>query len=64
MAECAKDAPLPIGMGLRVQCRDLTADSPDGMHEFDQLDLPHVRAYVSHHQRPYLLKNRPDVFGH
>lgn len=37
------DIPLPIGMGLRVKCRSLTPEDPDGLHDFDQLDLPNVR---------------------
>lgn len=42
-AEGALDAPLPVGMGLRVKCRSLATTDPDGLHEFDQLDLPNVR---------------------
>lgn len=41
-AEGALDAPLPIGMGLRVKCRSLTPEDPDGLHDFDQLDLSNV----------------------
>ncbi|OJT02602.1 hypothetical protein TRAPUB_6866 [Trametes pubescens] len=41
-AEGTLDAPLPMGMGLRVKCRLVETDDPDGLHDFDQLDLPNV----------------------
>ncbi|KAI0824358.1 hypothetical protein BC628DRAFT_1379076 [Trametes gibbosa] len=44
--EGALNAPLPIGMGLRVRCRGSEIDSPDGLHDFDRLDLPNMRAAI------------------
>ena len=43
-AEGALDAPLPVGMGLRVPCRSapVTLQGQDKLFDFDQLDLPHV----------------------
>ncbi|KAI0350812.1 hypothetical protein OH77DRAFT_1570284 [Trametes cingulata] len=37
--EGALDAPLPVGMGLRVKLQSIESDSPDGLHDFDKLDI-------------------------
>ncbi|OBZ72871.1 Poly [ADP-ribose] polymerase 6 [Grifola frondosa] len=49
-AESSLDAPLPVGMGLRVHCKigppPNPAESPDGLHDFDKLDLAQMRAVI------------------
>ncbi|KAI0750412.1 hypothetical protein C8Q74DRAFT_1309949 [Fomes fomentarius] len=43
--EGALDAPLPIGMGLRVPCKSASPASqgPDGLYDFDQLKISQMR---------------------
>ncbi|RDX46333.1 hypothetical protein OH76DRAFT_1407058 [Lentinus brumalis] len=45
LAEGAPDAPLPVGMGLRVECRTAPVASKDyeGLYEFDQLSPNDMR---------------------
>ncbi|KAI0643473.1 hypothetical protein C8Q79DRAFT_979163 [Trametes meyenii] len=45
-AEGSLDEPLPIGMGLRVEIKGLTSESPDGLHEFDQLEVSNMRIAI------------------
>ena len=44
--EGSLDAPLPVGMGLRVKCKALMLgqyDDPNKLYDFDALDLQNVR---------------------
>ncbi|KAI0668099.1 hypothetical protein C8Q78DRAFT_1099205 [Trametes maxima] len=45
-AEGSLDNPLPIGMGLRVKIKGLASENPDGLHEFDQLDVSNMRMVI------------------
>lgn len=48
LAEGAPDAPLPVGMGLRVECRTapVTNKGPDGLFDFDRLDINDVWSLI------------------
>ncbi|KAI0367123.1 hypothetical protein BV20DRAFT_1091315 [Pilatotrama ljubarskyi] len=45
-AEGGLDAPLPIGMGLRVKLQSVESDGPDGLHDFDKLDITNMRLAI------------------
>ncbi|KAH9895584.1 hypothetical protein C8Q73DRAFT_688553 [Cubamyces lactineus] len=48
-AEGSLDAPLPVGMGLRVKGKALMAtqyDDPNKLYDFDTLDLPNMRMAI------------------
>ena len=48
LAEGAPDAPLPVGMGLRVDCRTAPVinKGPDGLFDFDRLDINDVWSLI------------------
>ncbi|KAI0738313.1 hypothetical protein C8Q80DRAFT_1275827 [Daedaleopsis nitida] len=48
-AEGALDAPLPMGMGLRVPCKTAPADDQglNRLYDFDTLDLPQMRMSIT-----------------
>ncbi|KAI0656109.1 hypothetical protein C8Q70DRAFT_1014692 [Cubamyces menziesii] len=48
--EGSLDAPLPVGMGLRVKCKALMLgqyDDPNKLYDFDALDLQNMRTAIS-----------------
>ncbi|TBU25270.1 hypothetical protein BD311DRAFT_764945 [Dichomitus squalens] len=57
-AEGALDSPLPVGMGLRVKPRagSSVLTDPDGLCDFDQLQLPEMRSAIT-----YLIDSLPPI---
>ncbi|KAI0773052.1 hypothetical protein BD413DRAFT_538699, partial [Trametes elegans] len=57
-AEGALEAPLPIGMGLRVTCRLKPTTAADGLHDFDQLNIAEMRGAIRD-----LIDNLPPIIA-
>ena len=55
LAEGAADVPLPVGMGLRVECRTAPPENkgPDGLFDFDKLSRDDV-GNLARHARMWL----------